>query len=59
MALTPEQKKIRAVRKIIRDVREEEGVLRTQAPSRSTGIRNVYKASHEALAAIETVLKAK
>lgn len=59
MGLTPEQKKIRDAKKAIKGFRSTEEVTRIEAPSRSTGIRNVYKGGYEALARVEAILNEK
>jgi hypothetical protein len=51
--------KLRKIKTIIRRARGREELLRAEAPSRSTGIRNVYKESHDALAEIEALLGGK
>lgn len=50
-------RKLKQIETIIRRTRRKSEILRAEAPSRSTGIRNVYKESHDALAEIEAVLK--
>jgi hypothetical protein len=55
---TPEQK-LRQIKTIVKRTRSREELLRAEASSRSTGIRNVYRESHDALAAIEAVLNGK
>lgn len=57
MSKLTEAQKVRKVRTIVRRTRAAEDLVKADAPSRSTGIRNVYKASHTALAEIEAVLK--
>lgn len=51
--MTAEQKLLREVRKIIRELRAEEADIRSGSTSRSTGIRNVYKAGYKAIEDIE------
>lgn len=57
MPQTPEQKLISDIKKIIKATRAKEEIVRTEAPSRSTGIRNVYKNGHDALGEIETLIR--
>lgn len=59
MALSPNDKKVRDAKRVIKQSREREEDLRSSAPSRSTGIRNVYKQSHETLARVEEILSRK
>jgi hypothetical protein len=57
--LTAEQSKIRKAKKVIKDFRAQEGGLRDEASSRSTGIRNAYKGGYETLAKVEEILAKK
>ncbi len=59
MALTREQKRVRDAKRVIKAFRASEEVLRAGAPSRSTGIRNVYKGGYEALQRVQEILDAK
>lgn len=52
-----DQQKVRRVRRLIQGFRDSEGLVRLAAPSRSTGIRNVYKGGYDLLAEIEEALK--
>lgn len=54
--MLPMKQQLDEIKTIIRRARSREKLLRAEAPSRSTGIRNVYRESHEALAEIEAVL---
>lgn len=56
MALTEDQKKLRKIKKIIKDFRDSEENERYIATSRSTGIRNVYRSGYCKLAEIEKIL---
>lgn len=55
--MSKEQKLLREVRKIIRTLREEEAAIRADSSSRSTGIRNLYKAGYKAVEDIERAVK--
>lgn len=57
MPQTPEQKLIADIKKVIKATRAKEEILRAEAPSRSTGIRNVYKGGHDALGEIEQLIR--
>lgn len=57
--LTDEQKKIRNAKREIKRFRADEQALRDDAPSRSTGIRNVYKGGYDVLAKVEEILAEK
>lgn len=55
--MTKEQKILRQVRAIIRDLRAEEAAIKSGSASRSTGIRNVYKAGYTAISEIERAVR--
>lgn len=44
------------VRVVLREFRARESGLRTDATSRSTGIRNVYKGGYDALRRVEEIV---
>lgn len=57
--MTDDQKVLRQVRKIIRELRQEEQSIRGAASSRSTGTRGVYKAGYTAVGDIERAVTPK